>query len=117
MRRAKKAGGLFKLKFHRFKISKVCSDYGTKIILIGFALFIANPHKITFGRRYSLDEKIYNFSMIYSMRLILPQYQKRETSVFKKFRPPFSFLALVYQSCSQSSIQDTEAQSGGVNRC
>jgi len=31
----------------------------------GFACspFIANPHKITFGHRRSLNEKIYNFSM------------------------------------------------------
>jgi len=39
------------------------SGYGPRIILIGFALFIANPHKITSGHRHSLDEKIYNFSM------------------------------------------------------
>jgi len=58
----------------------VRSAYGVKIILIGFALFIANPIKIIFKRSYSLDGKIYNFSMKYVMRSILPQNQKRETS-------------------------------------
>ena len=58
----KKAPEFFILKFHRFKVTKVCSGYGLKIILIGFALFIANPHKIATERRHSLNEKINNFS-------------------------------------------------------
>ena len=51
------------LKFHRFKITKMRSGYGPSIILIGFALFIANPYKITSGRRDSLNEIICNFSI------------------------------------------------------
>ena len=61
-REHKKVGCIFYLKFHRFKVTKVCSGYGLKIILIGFALFIANPHKIATGRKHSLNEKINNFS-------------------------------------------------------
>ena len=47
---------------------------------MGFALLMAIPHKMTFGRRNYLNNKIYGFSMRWN-GINIPRNQKRETSV------------------------------------